>query len=318
MVNDLSGFKALARGQADLDAAIRQLDSKFHGVANFLAWKDAVFTAQTTYRHEAPGLADHQLYVARRWIDLANRGCLEARMDLARGLIVEEKPGGDFAQPTHSSDVIRTHLRKLLFSKLNAHPETRSLQIYEVMAAFQTAAGESLKTYWKESSDVVDELSEKSYIRYDQRPGFGMPLFFRGLAFDAWKDEMMTNQSKSSPGSASDTYIFHAPVGAVQTGDHSVAHVQQSADHSQLAGLKSALEAVLAELAKANLPADEREEARELVQTTIAEIEKEIPNKLSLKSLLGGVATTIQTLGSTSDAYKVLQAAATVAGITLP
>ncbi|AMR80497.1 hypothetical protein A2G96_21870 [Cupriavidus nantongensis] len=241
-------------------------------------------------------------------------------MDLARGLIVEEKPGGDSAQRTRSSDVIRTQLRKLLFNMLNARPASRSLQIYEVMTAFQTAAGESLKTYWQEFSDVVDDLSEKSYIQHNKRGGSGVSLFFRGLAFDAWQDEMMTKRSRPAPAPvpASNTYIFHSPVGAVQTGDNSVAHIQQSADQSQLAGLKSALEAVLAELTKANLPEDEREEAKELVRTTIAETEKQKPNKLSLKSLLGGIATTMQTLGSTSDAYTAVKAAATVAGITLP
>ena len=320
--SDLDRLMGFTDGQAEFDKAIWYLDSKFPGVANVLAWKDAVFTAQPQYRAEEPGLADHQLYVARRWIELANKGCLDVRMDHVRGLIVDEKPGGDSAQRAHSSDEIRPRLRKLLFNKLNELPATRSLQIYEVMTAFQTAAGESLKNYSQEFSDVVDELSEKSYIRLHQQGGSGMQLFFKGLAFDAWQEEMMTKRSLSTPAPSpvpvSPTYIFNASVGAVQTGGNSVAYVQQSADHSQLAGLKSALEAVLIELAKANLPADEREDAEELVQTIIAEVQKEKPNKLSLKSLLGGVATTIQTLGSTSEAYTALKAAATVAGITLP
>ncbi|MEZ0330382.1 MAG: hypothetical protein ACAH07_02535, partial [Methylophilaceae bacterium] len=224
----------------------------------------------------------------------------------------KEKPCDESPKRTHSGDLMRSAIVKILFKKLNSLPEERLLPIHEVQGAFENATGESLKSYWNEFSDVISELSDKLYIQHKQRGPSGMPLFFKGLQFDAWMDEMMTKKE-----SMSNTFNFHAAVGAVQTGENSVAHVQQSFDQSQLAGLKAALEAVHVELTKANLSDDVRE-AKELVQITIAEVDKDEPNKFSLKSLIIGVATTIQTLGSTGEAYNLLKLAASAAGILIP
>ncbi|MDR3066351.1 MAG: hypothetical protein LBV05_12730 [Comamonas sp.] len=316
MNNNIDWLNGLSGGQANSDEAIRQLASKFSGVANFLAWREAVYTAQLKYRSDAPQLADHQSYVAHRWLQLAEAGCLDVRLDPAKGLIVEETLGDDSALLAPSSDVIRSRLRKLLFKMLNELPNGRVLQSHEFAYAFNTANKRPLNEYNQEFREVLKELSEKSYIQHRTRGMARMELYCKGIDFDAWQQEMTTKRSEPSAGGH--TFNFQGPVGSVQTGDHSVAQVQQSVDQSQFVGLKSALEAILVELSKANLPADDREEAKELVRDTIAEVEKKKPNKLSLKSLLGGVAATIQTLGSSSDAYAALKAAAIVAGITLP
>ena len=314
MNNNFDWLNGLSGGQANLDEAIRQLASKFPGVANVSAWKQAVFMAQPKYRSDAPQLADHQSYVAHRWLQLAEAGCLDVRLDPAQGLIVEETLDDDSALPAPSSDLIRSRIRKLLFKMLNELRNGRVLQIYEFAHAFNAASQRPLNEYEHEFREILKELSEKSYIQHRTRGMAHMELFCKGIDFDTWQQEMTTSRSESSTGGH--IFNFQAPVGSVQTGDHSVAQVQQSVDQSQFAGLKSALEAILVELSKANLPADDREEAEELVRTTIAEVEKKKPNKLSLKSLLGGVAATIQTLGSSSEAYAALKAAAIVTGIT--
>ncbi|MDQ7292211.1 hypothetical protein [Stenotrophomonas sp. Sm0041] len=331
MSNNLDWLNGLAEGQADFDAAIRQLDSKFSGVSNFLAWRETVLMAQSKYPSDMPGVSAPPLYVAHRWLQLAEAGCLDVRVDPARGLIVEEKLGDDSARLGPSSEVIRNQISKLIFKKLNELPDGRMLQIYELAHAFQTATKKRLADYQQELEEVIEDLSEKSYIQHRTRGLGGMILFCKGIDFDVWQDEIMSTRSRPaaapspSPSPipapaapASHTYIFHAPVASVQTGANAVAHVQQTADQSQFAELKSALEAVLAELAKSNLPADEREDVRELVRTTITEVEKEKPNKLTVRTMLGGIATTVQTLGSSSDAYKVFKAAAAVVGVTLP
>jgi hypothetical protein len=243
-----------------------------------------------------------RMYVATRWLQLANEGCLDVRMDPARGLMVREVLGGNSLHPAPASNVIRDQFRELLFKKLNELPDGRLLQIFEVIHAFQIATGESLKSYESEFVEVVDELCDNSYIRHQRKGGVGMSLFCKGIEFDSWKADMTTKV----PEPTGHTFNFNAAVGSVQSGSHSVAHVQQSFDPRQLAGLKSALEAVLAEFARVDLPADTREEAQGLIESAIVEIDKPKPNKLSLRSLLGGVATTVQTLGSASDAYKAL------------
>lgn len=72
----------------------------------------------------------------------------------------------------------------------------------------------------------------------------------------------------------------------------------------------------MAEFAKSEIPAPDRDDARELIQSTIDEIEKPKPSKLSLKALLNGVATTVQTLGTTSEAYKAVTVVLAALGIT--
>lgn len=313
-MHDMNGMIDLADYSTKLDAAISQLMAKFPGVANFLSWKEAIFSAQVKYRNAAPELADHQLYVANCWLRLANEDCLDVKLDLSSGLIVREVLGDNSPQPAFTGDVICICLRKLFFKKLSELPDGRLLQIFEVMRAFQLETGESLENYVTEFEAVVDELCKKSYMRHQRKGVQGMSLFCKGIEFDKWSADMI--QKVAEP--AGHTFNFNAVVGSVQTGSHSVSHVQQSFDQSQLACLKSSLEAVLAEFAKADLPADTREEAQGLIESAIVEIDKPKPNKLSLRSLLAGVATTVQTLGSASDAYKALAATFALVGIPLP
>ncbi len=314
MNDSFGGVGRLADYGMELDKTIAQLMAHFPQVANLLAWREAIFSAQSRYQSDAPELADHQLYIATRWLEDAQDGCLEAKMDPVKGLIVREilKP-----QTAISEDVIRKQIKKILFNKLSALPDSRLLQIYEVMHAFELATGVSLKSYGSEFEEAVNELLEKSYIQHHQLPRRGMSRFCKGIDFDIWKAEMTRQPFDAAP--MGHTYnTFNASVGVAQTGAYSVAHVQQSFDSGQLPALKKALEAILAEVTKADLPAETLEDAQGLIESAIAEVDKPKPNKLSLHSLLNGVATTVQTLGSSSGAYQLLKTALTPFGIVLP
>jgi hypothetical protein len=102
----------------------------------------------------------------------------------------------------------------------------------------------------------------------------------------------------------------------VQSGDYSVANVQQTAGLNDYGALIAALKAAQTEFADARISPDIREEACEHIQIVIGEIQKEKPNRLTLKSLLSGVATTVQALGSSSEAYKAVLAALSVLGVS--
>ncbi|MGO4158703.1 hypothetical protein [Cupriavidus sp. YAF13] len=313
--HNLNGLKALTDYGANFEAAVTQLMALFPSVANAFAWKDAIYSAQSRYRSEQPQQADLQLYVARRWIQLAESNCLDVSSDPANGLTVREVLGSDPHQPQPAGNAtMRKRIAKLLFNKLNALPDGRLLQIYEFTAAFRNATGESLASHQSDFNAVVEDLCAKLHMRHQRAGRHGMDLLCKGIEFDSWAEEM----AGGSRAAAGDTFNFHSAVGAVQTGSHSVAHVQQTIGSDQLASLKSALQAALIEFAKANIPAQTRDEAQGLIESTIAEVDKPKPNRLALGSLLGGVATAVQTLGATSDAYKAVKEALSTFGISLP
>ncbi|MCC4632802.1 hypothetical protein [Xanthomonas dyei] len=148
----------------------------------------------------------------------------------------------------------------------------------------------------------MNQLSEKSYIVCKTRVGF-YPIFRKGVDFDEWKREMTKNQSPTG----GNNFTFNAPVGSVQTGSKSVANVSQSISLTQLEELKTLLQRALSELGDSNLPDEIRSGAKGLIESTITEVEKPQPSKLSIRVLLGGLATMVQTLGSTSDASDALE-----------
>ncbi|WP_060816721.1 hypothetical protein [Caballeronia sordidicola] len=297
---------------ANVDAAIAQLMTLFPGVANLFTWKDAIYRAQTMYQAEQPGQADLQLYVAHRWVQLAESNCLEVSSDPISGLSVRESLNSE--QPSPAGAIMRKKIAKLLFKKLSVLADGRLLQIYEFMAAFKSATNESLASYQSDFEAVIDDLCAKQYVVHRRAGRHGMDLFSKGIDFDSWAEEI-TGGVRVATGNI---FNFHGAVGAVQTGPDAVAHVQQVVGADQLANLKSALQAVQADLGKANISTDERDEAQELIENTIAEVDKPKPSRLTLNSLLSGVAAATQMLSATSDAYKTVKDALVPFGISLP
>lgn len=316
MKNDgFDEMKSLVDYGSNLAASIARLTKLFPGVASVIAWKEAIYSAQSKYQSEQSGQADLQLYVAVRWIGLAESNCLDVSNDPVKGLSIREVVGRDSEQPQpEDRAVMRKRMTKLLFKMLNVLDDGRLLQIYEFAAAFQSATGESLSSYQPDLDAVVDELSVKRYVVHQRRGVHGMSLFCRGIDFDSWAEEM----TRGTPVATGNTFYFTGAVGAVQTGSHSVARVQQTIGSDHLANLKGALQAALVELAEANISKETRDEAQELIENTISEVDKPKPNRLTLGSLLGGVATAVQTLGSTSAAYQALKAALAPFGISMP
>ena len=236
--DNLDALGELVNYGAKVDVAIAQLMALFPGVANVLAWKDAVSRAQHKYQAEQPALADHQLYVAQRWIQLAKANCLEATSDRITGLSVREVLGA--AQTPVCGETMRKKITKLIFKKMNELADDKSLQIFELTTAFQRATGESLSAYQDDLQAVVDDLCIKHYIVHRQAGGGrGMSLFAKGIDFDTWVEEM----TRIVPMKSGDIFNFHGAVGAVQTGPGSVANVQQVIGADQFANLKNALQA---------------------------------------------------------------------------
>lgn len=123
--------------------------------------------------------------------------------------------------------------------------------------------------------------------------------------------------SKHSKDASSATFIFNAPVGAVQTGPNATAVMAISADQRQvIVGALTAVQEVVVKTGE--LTAAQRDQVVELVTEAKAEVGKGQPNALKLRTLLGGIGMTIQTLGSAGAAYLLLKGAAALIGVHLP
>jgi len=301
--NSMDALKGLLTYGESLDSLTRSLAEMYPNVP-FLAWQEALFVAQNDYRSPEEKAADLRLKIAVHWLELAKAKCLDVRFDPSKGWVVKEK------MPVQV--IMQKDIEKLLLMLLRGLPEGRLLQYHEIQAAFLKATRQSLSDYLEEFGDLVSNLTEKRYIVWDDTGGRKLPRFGRGLDFDEWTEMM----SKPPSASAGPIFNFHAPVGAVQTGDNSTANVQQVTELNGSQQLQSALQAAQEEFAKANIPQQEREDVRDYLQSIINELQKEKPNRFSLKSLLSNVATTVQTLGASSEAYKAVIAALGLLGFS--
>jgi hypothetical protein len=113
---------------------------------------------------------------------------------------------------------------------------------------------------------------------------------------------------------------IYGNVGAVQTGIGATAHVVQAFDTAEREMLCEAL-GMVAQSLQALDPHEYvfRQDVLELLREVEEEAEKEKPNSLRLRSILMGVAMTIQTIPAVQPAYATLKGAvATLFGIALP
>lgn len=122
----------------------------------------------------------------------------------------------------------------------------------------------------------------------------------------------------TSSGSAP-SFVFHGPVGLVQSGDGSQATVHQHVDAGIRTEIASALHVLLDQLDKPeNNTIGNRAELRELVVEARAEAEKPEPNTLKLGASLRTIAETTKFVGSLGPAYQVLKPLLSYFGIHLP
>lgn len=111
----------------------------------------------------------------------------------------------------------------------------------------------------------------------------------------------------------------YSPVGSIQTGNNSVAHVSQTIDVQTRNMLVSALTNLAAEVQKpeCTIPA-QKDEVIELVAESEQELKKDKPNFTKLKGALAAIAGTVQTTASLKPAYEALKIASGLIGINLP
>jgi hypothetical protein len=123
--------------------------------------------------------------------------------------------------------------------------------------------------------------------------------------------------SKHARGPDAATFNFYGTVGAVMTGAGATANMTITADQRQ--AIVGALNAVQEAVTHAQeLAPAQRTQVVELVAEATTEAQKEQPNALKLRAVLGGIGMAIMTLGSAHEAYNLLKGAAALIGLHLP
>lgn len=214
---------------------------------------------------------------------------------------------------------MKDQIKKILFKKMQELPDERGLQIFEFVSAFNRASGETLDSYRTDLDDSINDLDQLKYIRY-VHPGGRMGMFFKGLNFDKWSNEMTSknNNDSANGNSPGHNFNFYATVGSVQTGSNATANVVQTFAGIEKDKLIDALRELQNELVSAQMAESDRTDITELATETIGELERATPNKLKLTSALSAIGTAVQTCAAAPQAYQLLKSAAAPFGIHLP
>ena len=127
------------------------------------------------------------------------------------------------------------------------------------------------------------------------------------------KIEMIKKETSST------IFNIYSPIGAIQTGDSSIANVTQTIDTEVKEQLNKVLEEISSKLIQSEifLPYP-KGEIIEIVQEGQEELRKQSPNITKLRNILPAVGTAIQTIASMKPAYEGLKQALTFFGISLP
>lgn len=114
-------------------------------------------------------------------------------------------------------------------------------------------------------------------------------------------------------------FNIYSPVGAIQTGDGSIANVTQSIDPEVGDQLREILNEICARLTKEDIDLPyPKQEIIEIALEGEEELKKQTPNITKLRSMLLAVGTAIQTIASMKPIYEALKQALTYLGISLP
>jgi hypothetical protein len=129
------------------------------------------------------------------------------------------------------------------------------------------------------------------------------------------KRRMATSNEKDQ----ANVFNIYSPVGTIQTGTGSIAHVTQNVDTASMQALSQAFDSVeraLHTIRYLDLPREQ--EVVELVREGSAEVQKDSPNMIKINTYIMTIASIIQGIGALGPAYALLKSAALPFGIVLP
>jgi hypothetical protein len=119
-------------------------------------------------------------------------------------------------------------------------------------------------------------------------------------------------------GGATHVNIYGGQVGILQTGASSTASTTVHLDGTSKREIAKALNTVEKALGEATHVPFDRAEISEMIEESKSELDKPGPNVSRLRSLMVGVATSIQTVASLRPAYDAIKGGLALMGVTLP
>ena len=203
-----------------------------------------------------------------------------------------------------------------VFSKTDLEPSD------ELSAELKKEVEKYLAPVFDELTQIVEESAKrvrsshvpslkKEWDRAISQLGAEIDVFLLTRSYDVEKEERTT--------SAKNVFNITGNLGAVQTGHGSTANVIQVINSQDQELLLKALDDVREHVESgANLPGFSKEEALELLEETLKEVDNPSPNKARLKSFLMTVAIAVQTVGNLKPAYEAIKSALTLLGLSLP
>ncbi len=222
-----------------------------------------------------------------------------------------------------------------LYESIEAEVRARAMLAWQVLGriiATQTLRidpqiGIQLKEILSDSIDdgCLDLMQEHERISWIL-PGSGVLAPWEGMrsfALDKVETEvdiaLLGVRRAQELGEPNPTVHIYQTIGVWQTGAGSSATILHNLGQAERRQFQDALEAVEKSVDQIQgLSLEEQIDLKEVIAEAQEELDKETPNMTRLRSFLAGIATTIQTLGSTAGAYTLLKGAAALVGVSLP
>lgn len=263
---------------------------------------------------------------AEAWSDLTQRQKAFERGEFARGI-----------SPDGAGFVAR--LAALYADSLTARARAIGEILKIVHQAFDSPLNDGVDSQlrdWGERalSDAYQGL-EGGYVRHLQRYGVD-PAHATGLSHAyasarvvvgnlpssyLWELRNVPAKRPQSPSASSTAPVVinnSGTIVALQTGANSTTNVQQQWGGGDSTELRAALTALRNALERAqDVEAAQRVDLIADVDSAVAELEQENPNKGRLLRCLGGVGAAVQTVASVQPAYAAVQSLARVLGLSL-
>lgn len=238
----------------------------------------------------------------------------------ARGMIGSGNTGAQFARIGADELTVRA---KIIWNAIQrAHVASGAPLASETQTDLQKQIDQHVKTHSFQVQALVNEVVPplNGHIRstiithIQETITTGTHQILAQLAVEAgfYVDDLRRQAAQPSPTAPVTIHAGH--IGAVQTGAYAVAHISMTAQES--ARLTEALEKFRQALqASSEASAEQRTQGEEIAGELITAVKAGKPNGPKISGLLGGLATSVQTIASLRPAWELVRDAAIAAGI---
>jgi hypothetical protein len=176
-----------------------------------------------------------------------------------------------------------------------------------------------MKDIVNQSANLVRSPNSSTQVEVELDLARRAALAKVGTEIDLFVHSLKKNLEMKEKETSSTIFNIYSPVGAIQTGDSSIANIAQTIDSEVREQLSKVLGEISLRLSQSEFAMPyPKGEIIEIVQEGQEELKKQSPNITKLRGMLSTVGTAIQTIASMKPAYETLKQALTFLGISLP